>query len=124
MRGLLDTSVAMETLPVSGDDLSISVVTIAELRFGVERAPDPRERRRRSARLQGLGEVFDPLPVDLAVCHAWGDLAAHTAERGRNPRSRAFDLLIAATARVHGLTLLTRDEDLLWLSDVLDVRRA
>lgn len=29
-----------------------------------------------------------------------------------------MDLLIAATAQVHGLTLLTRDEDLLRLSDV------
>ena len=73
--------------------------------------------------VDGLVEVFEPLVVDLAVCTAWGDLAAHTAERGRKPRSRAFDLLIAATAQVHGLTLLTRDEDLLWLSDVVDVRR-
>ncbi len=62
--------------------------------------------------------------MDPSIAAAWGDLAALTAARGRQPRRRSMDLLIAATAQVHGLTLLTRDADLLWLAEVLDVRQA
>ena len=43
--------------------------------------------------------------------------------RGLQPRRRAMDLLIAATALAHDLVLLSNDSDLLWLSDVMDVRR-
>jgi len=121
--GLIDTSVIVGPGPLDTSGASISVVTIAELQFGVERAKEPRLRELRQTRLHAVREAFDPLPVDAAVCLRWGHLAAHMAAHGRRPRSRAMDLLIAATAQEHGLTLLTRDEDLLWLADVLDVRR-
>lgn len=122
MKALLDTSVALGT-PPREYDLSLSVVTVAEIRFGIERAPDPVEGRRRSARLAALLDLFDPLPVDRPVADAWGVLAGQSVRLGRKPRATAFDLLIAATAQVHGRTLLTYDADLLRLSDVLDVRR-
>lgn len=120
---LIDTSVVVDPGSVDIAEGAVSVGTLAELRFGIKRARGEHERRVRLARLGTAQRLFDPLPVDAPVSLAWGDLAGLVAQRGRKPRSRAFDLLIAATAQVHGLTLLTRDEDLLWLSDVLDVRR-
>lgn len=48
------------------------------------------------------------LPVDLAVAEEWGRLSAIRS-------SSAVDTLLAATARVHGLTLATRNtRDIAW----------
>lgn len=65
---------------------------------------------------------FDPVPVDAAVARAWGGLAALSSDRGGHPRRRAMDLLIAATAQVLRVPLISLDRDLLALADVLDVR--
>ena len=123
MTDLLDTSVLLGGVPDDVVSGSISVATLAELHFGLRRPAAPAELRVRRLRLTRAQQLFATLPVDAAVAESWGALAAHTAARGRQPRRRAMDLLIAATAQVHGLTLLTRDEDLLQLADVLDVRR-
>jgi len=122
VRALLDTSVVVAGTSITVDSAAVSVITIAELGYGIGHQPDPFERSRRSLCLSRIQELYEPLPVDVIVADAWAQLAAYTAACGRQPRRRAFDLLIAATAQAHGLTLLTRDEDLLWLSDVLDVR--
>lgn len=123
MNALLDTSVLVDGIPEEVEVASISVVSIAELQFGVEQAPDEYERQRRLAWLAAMQATFDAYPIDPPVALAWGRLAHLTAKGGRQPRRRAMDLLIAATASAHGLVLLTNDEDLLWLSDALDVRR-
>ncbi len=47
------------------------------------------------------------LPVDNAVADAWGRLVAECEARGRS--LAAMDGLIAATAVVHDLTLVTRN---------------
>jgi predicted nucleic acid-binding protein len=52
----------------------------------------------------------------------WVALASLSVERGLQPRRRAVDLLIAATAKALGLPLITLDQDLLALADVVDVR--
>jgi len=124
VKALLDTSVVVAGTPITVESAAVSVITIAELQYGVLHHPDPFERGRRSLRLSRVQEHYEPLPVDVIVAGAWGHLAAYTTAHGRQPRRRAFDLLIAATAQIHGLTLLTRDADLLWLADVLDVREA
>jgi predicted nucleic acid-binding protein len=123
VNALLDTSVVIDGIPEEVEVASISVITIAELQFGVDRARDAVERQRRLVWMGAMHDVFDPHPVDRAVAQAWGGLAALAAERGKQPRRRAMDLLIAATALVHDVVLLTRDDDLLWLTDVLDVRQ-
>jgi len=65
----------------------------------------------RLTRLSRLQRRFDPLPVDDAVADSYGQLAAHVAASGRQPRARTMDLLIAATAHVHGAVLYTRNAD-------------
>ncbi len=123
MNALLDTSVVIDGIPDEVEVAAISVVTMAELQFGVERARDEVERQRRMVWLGAMHDLFEPFPIDTAVAFAWARLAHLAVERGQQPRRRAMDLLIAATALANGLVLLSRDEDLLGLTDVLDVRR-
>ena len=60
---------------------------------------------------------------DAAVAREWGRLTAAVSERGGQPRRRAIDLAIAATANVHGVPLLTRDtRDFALIADIVDVR--
>ncbi|MGB8649842.1 MAG: type II toxin-antitoxin system VapC family toxin [Mycobacteriales bacterium] len=111
-RGLLDTSVliAEDVSPLPGQ-LAISVISVAELHFGVLVATAPEVRALRLARLSRLQRRFDPLPVDDAVADSYGQIAAHVAASGRQPRARTMDLLIAATAHVHGAVLYTRNAE-------------
>ena len=101
-RGILDTSVliADDVTPLPGD-LAISVVSLAELHFGVLVADDDDARARRLSRLSALQRRFDPLPIDEVVAESYGLLASRVVMLGRRPRARVMDLLIAATARAH-----------------------
>jgi predicted nucleic acid-binding protein len=70
-----------------------------------------------------IGATFDPLPIDAAVGREWGRLAAAITERGGQPRRRAMDLVIAATANVASVPLLTHDEaDFRLIADLVEVR--
>lgn len=122
-RALLDTSVviAADVAPIPGL-LAISAITVAELQFGVMVAKDSSVRAERLRRLSTLQKHFDALPVDEAVAISYGRLAATVVEAGRQPRRRAMDLLIAATAHAHGARLYTRNpDDFAGLGDLLDI---
>jgi predicted nucleic acid-binding protein len=124
VRGLLDTSVVIarqvRDLP---DEAAISAATIAELHFGVLLATDDVARSGRLRRLTEIETRFDPLPIDASVARSYGMLAHVTVRAGRQPRRRALDLLIAATAHAHGVALYTRDEaDVAHLTDHIDVQ--
>lgn len=88
------------------DDVAVAAITIAELRVGVLRA----DRRRRTARRACLDEVVEAIPVlgyDLAVAEAHAELLAAVRAQG-TPRG-AHGLIIAATARASGRTVVTAD---------------
>ena len=123
MSFLLDTNVVSEWVrprPNAGvmawlaeadeDGVFLSVVTVAELRHGIERMAAGQRRRRLNEWLANdllfrfEGRV---LPVDVTVADSWGRLTASREASGR-PISVA-DAFIAATAAVHGLTLVTRN---------------
>ena len=125
MRALLDTSVLIGELPPPREvEAAISVVSIAELHFGVLVAVDDDERARRIARLSAVEATFDPLPVSVEVARVWGQLAAAVVRRGGNPRPRQIDLAIAATAHVEGVPLLTENVgDFQIIHDLVDARR-
>ena len=93
------------------DRLFLSEVTLAEIRFGIEIKADA---ERRAALETWLDQELRPwfqgrvLPVDEDVIVEWRRLVARGRER--NITFSQPDLFIAATARVHGLTLCTRNE--------------
>jgi predicted nucleic acid-binding protein len=112
VKAVLDTSVilAFDVPPLEGE-LAISIVTLAELHFGVLRARDDDTRAERLRRLARLEREFHALPIDEAVAESYGSLAAAVGNAGRRPRARAMDLLIAATARAHSARLVIRSAD-------------
>ena len=125
MRAILDTSVLIGAEAPANVDGAISAASLAELHFGALVARDDAERARRVQRLGVVEATFDPLPVDADVAREWGRLAAAVAQRGGAPRRRTMDLVIAATANVHQVALLTRDvADLRIIDDMVDVRPA
>jgi predicted nucleic acid-binding protein len=112
LRAILDTNLVIAAdVPVLEGELAISVVTVAELHFGVLVASDQKVRAERLRRLSVLQRAFDPLPVDDGVAASYGQLAAAVVAAGPQPRARTMDLLIAATAHAHGARLYTRNAD-------------
>lgn len=123
MKYLLDTIVVSEwTKPrpnlglvewlggVAEDDVFLSVVTFAELRRGIERMPVGARRKRLDEWLRSeLPLRFETriVGVDGAIADEWGRVVARSESRGRP--IHAMDALIAATAQVYGLTLITRN---------------
>lgn len=95
---------------VDEDEVFLSVVTFAELRHGIERLPAGVRRQRLDEWLRSeLPLRFEGriVGVDGAITDEWGRLVARREARGRP--IHAMDALIAATAQVHGLTLVTRN---------------
>lgn len=90
-------------------EVSVSVVTIAELEIGVLLAQDPETRSRRLSTLTGVREQSAGLPADDRVASAYARLAASELAAGRRPRVQ--DTWIAATALVHGAEVWTQDAD-------------
>jgi predicted nucleic acid-binding protein len=124
-RALLDTSVLIGSRAPGDLEGAISAASLAELHFGVLVAAEADERALRAQRLGVIEATFDPLPVDAAVAREWGRLAAAVVERGGQPRRRAMDLVIAATANAHGVPLLTANpDDLAIVSDLVNVQSA
>src|SRR5215468_5783515 len=120
---LLDTSVLIAADRPPVDEAAISVISLTELHFGVLIAPDDDTRAVRMRRLGVIEDRFDALPFDAAAARECGRLHAAVAQRGGQPRRRAFDLAIAATASVHGVPLLTYDAgDFSSIEDLVDVR--
>lgn len=123
MPVLLDTSVLIRGGEDPGGEVAISVVSLTELHFGVLVAPNEEARAVRLRRLGTIEESFDPLPFETAAARECGRLYAAVAQRGGQPRRRAFDLAIAATANVHGVPLLTLNlDDFKLIDDLVDVR--
>jgi tRNA(fMet)-specific endonuclease VapC len=113
---LLDTTVLvdaersaddLEQLIDDEDDVAIAAITVAELRVGVALASG----KRRAARQRFVTDVVAAVPIlgyDLDVAAAHAELLVAVRRSGR-PRG-AHDLIIAATARAAGRTVVTADE--------------
>jgi predicted nucleic acid-binding protein len=92
------------------DRIFLSVVTFAELRRGISLLLPGRRRASLERWLAGeLPARFEGrvLPVDEETAVTWGDIVAARQKAGRPVA--AMDGLIAATARVHDLDLVTRN---------------
>lgn len=93
------------------DTILITAVTLGELSFGPHATDDPVKRAGRVAVLQHVEATFDPLPYDQAAARLFGQICAAVRAAGREPRKRASDLMIAATAASHQLPLYTANPD-------------
>lgn len=111
MKGaLIDTSVVVAGEAVADvvtGPVSISVITIGELRAGVLRARNQAQRDERALRLEAVRAAFEPLPVDEHVASKYGELLAWVRDRRRS--EKATDLLISATAAATDRWLYTLD---------------
>ncbi|HEX7662640.1 MAG TPA: type II toxin-antitoxin system VapC family toxin [Pseudonocardiaceae bacterium] len=89
----------------------ITAITLGELSFGPHATDDPVKRARRVAVLQHVEATFDPLPYDQGAARLYGQICAAVRAAGREPRKRAADLMIAATAASNELPLYTANPD-------------
>lgn len=88
------------------NQLYLSVVTLGEIERGIEkrRKADPVFADELAAWLESLVHLYADriLPVTPSVARRWGRLSAQIGHE-------SADLLIAATALSHGLTVVTRN---------------
>lgn len=86
----------------SPDDVAVSSITVAELWYGVEKSATPARRR------EAWKAVLDPFQMvafDRDAAEQHGRIRYHLRHRPIGER----DLLIAAIALAHDLTLVTHD---------------
>lgn len=123
MNFLLDTNVVSEwtkSRPDTGvvawlaeadeDRVFISVITVAELRHGIERLEAGERRDRLDTWLtEQVPQRFEErlLPVDAETANLWGRVMAQGQAAGRPPGTT--DCFIAATVLQHDMTLVTRN---------------
>lgn len=79
-----------------GEPFGVSVVTVAELLHGVERADTEVRRLKRQAFVEKVLESFPVFPFDVSVARIYARIWASLAKKGLTVR--AHDLIIAATA--------------------------
>jgi predicted nucleic acid-binding protein len=122
MRILLDTCVLSELRrpapdpgvrraveEAAGEDLFLSVISIGEIAKGIALLRESQKKRALGAWLQALEHDYADrlLAIDREISHLWGELSAAAQKTGKV--IGAADGLIAATARRHGLHLMTRN---------------
>ncbi len=88
------------------EQICLSAVTLAELQEGVERT-----RKQDAAKARAIEAWVDDLEQSSTVLPMDGRCFRETARMmvGR-PDDLLYDVMIAATARLHGLTIATRNE--------------
>lgn len=114
-RLILDTGVliayARKRLPPdalpSDADVALPAIVAAEYLTGVERDPNLSRAAAQRALFERVTAVLPVLDYDLGIARQHAELLAHTSGNGvlRGPH----DLIIAATARATGRTLVTTD---------------
>ena len=119
MRYLLDTCVLAESrrrpvdknleawlTEVPDEALFISVLTLGEIRYGIEKLAEEKRRTQLTLWLEHELAVWfgsRVLPLDVEIVDRWGFLRAH------HRTLPAIDSLLAATALTYHLTLVTRN---------------
>jgi predicted nucleic acid-binding protein len=122
MRVLLDTCVLSEIRKPDGDtavrkavdeiaseNIFVSVISIGEIVKGITLLNDGKRKRELQSWVQTLERYYADqlLPIDLETTQIWGELTALVHKAGKV--ISAVDGLIAATARRHGLHVMTRN---------------
>ena len=90
---------------VNDDDLHLSAVTIGEIQAGIEitRERDQTKAAELEAWLEQVARSYNVLSMDAPTFREWARLIH------RKPDDLIEDAMIAATATVHNLTIVTRN---------------
>ena len=88
--------------------LITSVIVWGEIRYGLERLPPGKKRTDLEARAQAIHGILPCEPVTIPVALEYGHLKASLESIGITVPDN--DLWIAATARIQGAIVVTRDQ--------------
>lgn len=102
-RGGLPLGVMVADAP--DEPFALASITVAELLVGAEKADSADRRRHRLAFVDAVGAAFPVLPLDVSVAEALARLWAGLDAVGG--RIGPYDMVVAATALVHGYDVLT-----------------
>lgn len=121
MKYLLDTNVFSETIrshpnvnvkkwleTMPSEALYISVLTLGEVRRGIEKLGDGKRKHHLITWLEHDLPIWfgrNLLPINLEVAERWGYITAIPSQ----PPLTAIDALLAATALVYNLKMVTRN---------------
>jgi len=88
------------------EQLFLSAVTLGELQAGIERtrAQDAKKAEEIEGWVDQLADSIQVLPMDVLCFREWARLMNRKSDHSIQ------DAMIAGTARVHGLTVATRNE--------------
>lgn len=91
----------------SEDSLYVSAVTIGEIQAGIEitRRQDPEKAQEIEAWLDSVAQSYGVVSADAAIFRRWAQLMHRRSDH------HLEDALIAATALVRGMTVVTRNVD-------------
>ena len=118
IRYLLDTNVISELrkprphggvvawiTSLNDGQIHLSAVTLGEIQAGIEitREQSPEKAREIDAWLGAIANTHNILPMDVACFRAWAKIMHRKSD------TLYEDAMIAATAKVHGLTVATRN---------------
>ena len=98
------TRVAQRIQARQPTDLRVCSITAAELYFGCLKSSQPAAHR---SKVDALLAPYICLPFDLAAAEEFAKIRQHLESQG-TPIG-PYDMQIAATARLHGLTLVTHN---------------
>lgn len=122
MKYLLDTCLVSELIRPKPDqkvvawvsvqteeNLFLSTITLGEIKTGIEKLPDSPKRTGLEEWLEKLEHRFSQrlIGIDIEEAYSWGTLNATASKKGY--ALPVADGLIAACAKVHALTIATRN---------------
>lgn len=98
---------ALDWLRAHQSECVVDPVILGELQIGILRLPGGRKRARLEAWLETIFLGIECIPWDAQTSRCWAELVANLRKRGA--AMPILDSMIAATARAHGLTVVSRN---------------